>query len=192
MKTHVTKVCQAACFHLRNIGKIRQFLDVYSTKILVHSLVTSRIDYCNSLLLGATSQTVDRLQKIQNRAARLITLTKPREHIKPILLSLHWLPVKERINFKVACIIFKCLNNLAPHYLSELLQVYVPSRSLRSMNELYLVTPPFKLSVYDKSFAVGGPKLWNSLSLEVRKAQSLTAFKRSLKTELFKRAFDID
>ena len=95
MNAHVTKVCQAIHFHLRNIGKVRKYLDFDTTTILVHSLVTSRLDYCNSLLLGVPKQTLNRLHMVQNHAARLITLSKRRDHVQPILKSLHWLPIAE-------------------------------------------------------------------------------------------------
>ena len=85
MQTHVNKVCQAAYFHLRNISSVRKYLDEHATKILIHSLITSRLDYCNSLLLGAPKIVLDKLQKVQNRAARLVTLTKMQDHIQPVL-----------------------------------------------------------------------------------------------------------
>ena len=119
----------------------------------------------------------------------MIILTKSREHIKPVLSSLHWLPVKERIDFKIACFIFKCLHHLAPTYLSEIIHLYVPARSLRSANECRLVLPAYQLSISERAFSIGGPKLWNSLSLNTRLSNDLAPFKKSLKTELFKRAY---
>ena len=143
-----------------------------------------------SVCLSCTpKETLKRLQLIQNRAARLITLTKAREHITPVLRSLHWLPVKERILFKVACLIFKCQHQLAPDYLSELISEYIPSRSLRSANGKFLVTPVHRLALAERAFSVGGPKIWNSLSLDVRNCESLEHFKSKLKTELFQRAY---
>ena len=186
MKTHVIKVCQSAHYHLRNIGKVRKLLNTNTSKILIHSLVISRIDYCNSLLLGLPNITIQRLQKMQNRAARIITLAPVKDHIHPTLKCLHWLPVREMINFKVACLVFKCLHNMAPSNLSELIKIYVPSRSLRSKHELLLVIPPHKLALGERSFSVGGPKLWNSLSSSLRKSANLETFKGKLKTHLFK------
>jgi len=186
MKTHVTKMCQAAHYHLRNIGRVRKLLKPETCEILIHSLVISRIDYCNSLLLGAPNATIQRLQKMQNKAARLITLASPRDHIQPILKSLHWLPVKQRIQYKVACLVFKCLHNMAPLYLSEIIKTHVPTRSLRSGNQCLLAIPPHKLSLCDHAFAVGAPKLWNSLCISLRKSPDLKTFKKNLKTFLFK------
>ena len=168
MNAHVTKVCQAIHFHLRNIGKVRKYLDFDTTIILVHSLVTSRLDYCNSLVLGVPKQTVNRLQMVQNHAAtaRLITLSKRRDHVQPILKSLHWLPIAERFIFKVALLVYKCLHNLAPKYLEELLQRHVPARPLRSSSINRVVKPPHRLKHTEKAFSVGGPNVWNALNLK--------------------------
>ena len=177
-------------FHLRNIGKVRKYLDFDTTTILVYSLVTSRLDYCNSLLLGVPKQTLNRLQMVQNHAARLITLSKRRDHAQPILKSLHWLPIAERVIFKVALLVYKCLHNLAPKCLEELLQRHVPARPLRSSSMNRLVKPPHRLKHTGKAFSVGGPNVWNALSLKSREAESLSTFKANLKTELFKKAFE--
>jgi len=189
MKSHITKTCQAAHFHLRNIGKVRKLLDTKSTKTLVHQLITSRVDYCNAMLLGISDTSLHRLQKIQNKAAKMITRSSAREHVKPILKSLHWLPVKERVDYKIACLIYKCLNEEAPSYLSELVEVHAPSRSLRSGTKQLLKVPNHRLALSDQSISVGGPKLWNSLSLNLRMSSTFHNFRSLLKTELFKRAF---
>ncbi|GFS23555.1 reverse transcriptase-like protein [Elysia marginata] len=119
MTTRITKTCRSIHFHLRKIGKIRKFLYNDTSKILVHSLILNKLDYCNSLLLGLSIETMNRLQKMQNKATKLVTRAKARDHVQPILRELHWLPVKERICFKVAITVFKCLNGLGPQYLSE-------------------------------------------------------------------------
>ena len=192
MSAHVTKVCQAIHFRLRSIGKVRKYLDFDTATILVHSLVTSRLDYCNSLLLGVPKQTLslNRLQMVQNHAARLITLSKRRDHVQPILKSLHWLPIAERVIFKEALLVYKCLHNLAPKYLEELLQRHVPPRPLRSSSMNRLVKPLHRLKHTEKAFSVGGPNVWNALSLKTMEAESLSTFKANLKTELFKKAFE--
>ena len=85
--------------HLRNISKIRHVLSQKDAKKLVHAFVTSRLDYCNSLLSGSSSKSLETLQLVQNSAARVLTRTRKRDHISPVLASLHWLPVKSRITF---------------------------------------------------------------------------------------------
>lgn len=150
----------------------------------------SRLDYCNSLMYGVNDIFIDRLQKMQNRAARLISLTKPRDKITPILKSLHWLPVRERIEFKIACIIYKCLHDLAPAYLCELIERYIPNRSLRSQWSQKLIVPVCKLVTCEKAFFFGGPKVWNAVLINIKEADSLSKFKKMLKTELFRKVYE--
>ena len=99
---------------------------------LIHAFVTSKLDYCNSLLSGLSQNQIQRLQYVQNSAARLLTGTRKYNSITPILRELHWLPVAERIHFKILLLTFKSLNGMAPFYLNELLSPYIPSRTLRS------------------------------------------------------------
>ncbi|GFR98830.1 reverse transcriptase protein [Elysia marginata] len=96
---------------------------------------------------------------MQNKAAKLVTRAKARDHVQPILRELHWLPAKERICFKIAITVFKCLYGLGPQYLSELLNSYVPNRSLCSMNENLLVIPTTNLKLGERAFSVGGPMI---------------------------------
>ena len=106
---------------------------------LNYAFVTSRLDYCNALYVGMDQASIKRLQLVQNAAARLLTGHKKRDHITPILASLHWLPIRFRIDFKILLFVFKALNGLAPAYIAELLQCYTPARALRSADQLLLV-----------------------------------------------------
>ncbi|KAF7705582.1 hypothetical protein HF521_020868, partial [Silurus meridionalis] len=108
---------------------------------LVHAFMTSRIDYCNALLVGCPSSLINKLQLVQNAAARILTRSRKYDHITPILSSLHWLPVKFRIDFKLLLLTYKALNGLAPMYFSSLLTRYNLPRSLRSQNSGLLVVP---------------------------------------------------
>jgi hypothetical protein len=136
MEAHVTTVCRSIFMNIRNIRQICSFLDENAVKTLVHATITSRLDYCNSLLIGIPSSQLDRLQRAQNTAARLITHTKRFDHITPVLLELHWLPIRQRIWYKVALLVFKCLHDLAPPYLKSLIQQRAAPRSLRSSTQL--------------------------------------------------------
>ena len=116
LQDHINKACRAAYFHIYNIRHIRNFQTKDATQILVHALVISRIDYCNGLLYGLPVVTVAKFQRLQNSAARLISLTSRFHHITPVMKSPPWLPVKYRILFKVAILTFKISNRLSPDY----------------------------------------------------------------------------
>ena len=190
MEKHITSVCKSANFHLRNISAIRNVLTDSSAAQLVHSMITSRLDYCNSLLLGIPDCQINRLQRIQNNAARVVSKIKKFDHITPTLHSLHWLPVKERIHFKTMLITYKALNGKAPAYLSELLVPYTPARQLRSGDKhLLTVAKSNTKSFGDRTFSIRAPKEWNDLPLEIRLSESVDSFKKRLKTYLFKKAF---
>ena len=103
-----------------------------AAKQLVHSFIFSQLDYCNSLLNGLPECQLKRIQQIQNNAARVVCCVKKYEHITPSLQALHWLPVKERIQFKILLLTYKCVNGQGPSYLKDLLNDYKPSQSLRS------------------------------------------------------------
>ena len=182
-------MCQTLNFLLRNIYRIRDLLDCDSCKLLVHSLVTSRLDYCNSLLYGLPISSIQRLQKIQNMAVRLITRAKKHDLITPVLKNLHWLPVEKRIEYKIACQVFKCLTGSAPQYINSLIKPYQPPRSLRSSSSLRLETKPSKTKFVDRSFINAAPRVWNSRSYETRSCVTLDSFTSHLKTELFMKAY---
>ena len=118
LERHVTNISRTAYYHLHSIGRIRRYLEQGHTKQLVHALVTSRIDCCNSLLNGLSVAVVEKLQRVQNACARVILIRQKRDHVTLMLLELHWLPVKCRITFKILLLTFKCLHGLAPTYFS--------------------------------------------------------------------------
>lgn len=122
--------------------------------------------------------------------ARLIAGIRKFDHVSPVLKDLHWLPVEERVTYKVLLLTFKALHGLAPSYLADLLKYYVPTRSLRSRNQNLLQEPPYRLKTYGaRSFQCCAPRLWNKLPEDLRKTSSLYSFKSQLKTLLFKKAF---
>ena len=138
---------------------------------------------------------MNKLQKVQNTAARIIFRISKYEHIQPYLKELHWLPVSARIEYKLASLCYKSITDSKfPSYIRELLELYVPSRYLRSSNDTHL----FKIPKYEqssfgkKAFRYAGPSTWNSLSAEIRHSKSLDIFKRSLKTSLFISSYSND
>lgn len=192
LKTHIAKTCSAAYFHLRNIKRIRKFLTVDITATLVHAFITSKIDYCNSLLYGLPDCDLIKLQRIQNAAARLITNTSRFNHITPTLAELHWLPVKCRIDYKILLITFKAIHNLAPAYIKQLISVKQSSKySLRSDTGITLQVPLARSykTLGDRSFTYAAPKLWNQLPGDLRSCDSVVTFKSLLKTFLFQKHF---
>jgi hypothetical protein len=187
MEQHISTLRRAIFLELRRISHIRPFLTVDATKRLMSAFVLSRMDYCNSLFVGLPNTLLDKLQRAQNNAARIVLRKRKVDHAKPLLRELHWLPVRARIEFKVASLCYRSLHGLAPTYLSELLVPYQPSRSLRSADAGHLSVPRIKLETFGRrSFSFAGPKIWNALPLSLRNASTLSAFKSGLKTHLFR------
>lgn len=180
------------CFNnIRKIGRIRPYITDEACKTLINSLVTSRLDYGNSLMYGINKHLLNKLQKVQNTAARLITRTKKFDHVTPILKDLHWLPVEYRSQYKLLLFVYKALNNCAPNYLSDLFKIYSPSRSLRSQNSFLLDVPKIRTVKYgSRRFDYAAASLWNSLPLCLKHSRSVSAFKIGLKTHLFGLAYD--
>ena len=173
-------------------AKSDTFLTEKTTEIMVNAYVTSRIDYGNSLLYGVSEHLLSQLQRVQNSAARLVTKTKRRQLITPVLIELHWLPVRQRIEYQLLILTFNSLHGLAAPYLSELLSRHQPTRSLRSADAHLLVVPRSNLcSQGDRAFSHAAPRLWNNLPLVMRATNSQNIFKKQLKTLLFKRAFSL-
>jgi hypothetical protein len=152
--------CRNAYLHLRCLARIKKFLTPQCLVTLIHAFITSRLDYANSLYLGAPQYVIDRLQSVQNAAARLISNCRKSEHITPVLYNLHWLPVQQRIKFKVLLIIFKSRQGQCPKYISDLFSDYTPTRALRSADHNLLQVPFTRSSlVSDCSVSYAGPRL---------------------------------
>ncbi len=185
-KEHIPKTARSCRFALYNIRKIRPFLTEHAAQLLVQALVISRLDYCNALLAGLPSNTIKPLQMIQNAAARLVFNEPKRAHVTPLFASLHWLPVADRIQFKTLMLAYRTTTGSAPTYFHSLLQIYTPSRSLRSASERRLVVPSQRGSKsLSRTFSFTIPDWWNDLPTPIRNAGSLSNFKQQLKTHLF-------
>ena len=164
-----------------------------STKALVHALITSRVDYCNSLLCGLPATQLNKIQRVLNAAARLVCRSPRYCHITPLVYNLHWLPVNLRIRFKVLLFVFKAIHGIAPSYISDLIFVKPNSSyNLRSSSAGILLAFPArktKRTLGDRSFSVAAPTLWNELPRELRDLEDFKSFKQKLKTHLFIEAY---
>lgn len=137
---------QGYFFQLKQLQKLKYFHSFSNLETVIHVFIPSRLDYCNDLYTGISQSSLSWLQLVQNAVARFLTATKKREYISPIRASRYWLPVKQRIDFKVLTFVFKALHGLAPFYIWELLNFYSPQRSLRSSNQLLLNVPKSRLA----------------------------------------------
>ena len=151
--------------------------------------MSSLLDYCNSLLYGIADTDLTKLQCVQNQPARIVTKSSPFTCSFPLLSSLHWLPVKFRISFKISLLIYKTLHAKQSVYLHSMLATSLPSCSLRSSKGISLSVPRVKINTVARAFHSYATSLWNNLPLSVRSAISLATFKKYLKTHLFDVAF---
>ena len=187
MADHVTAVCRTGYFWMRQLRSIVQSLTSEAADSLVHAFISCRLDYCNALLYGIADGQLQRLQSVQNATERLVTGTRRTDHITPVLQSLHWLPVRQRVTFKLATLVQKCLNGRAPGYLADDFRLAGRSRpGSWSAASMMLDIPRTTTSLGDRAFAVAGPRVWNSLPPAIRDPSlSPSIFGKLLKTYLF-------
>ena len=138
MGPHIALLIKSCSFQLRQLRQVRKSLNKDNLAVLVHAFVHSRLDYCNSLLYGIANKWLMKLQVVQNQAAKLICGGMKFGHASPLLQQLHWLPVQKRVLFKLGVMVFRCLNDLAPQYLSEKCKLSDPvstNMQLRSVEQ---------------------------------------------------------
>ena len=189
VNVHVSNIARTCYFELRCLAYICRFLTSTATATLVSAFVLSRIDYCSSLLFGYTHDVTSHLQRIQNYAALVILRLPMSSNITTHSKSLHWIPVKVRSTYKIACLCYHCHNSTAPSYIAEMLQKK-PSHTRNSRSSSYtmpLLNRPAhsKATLGDRSFSFASSSVWNYVSNDVRCAPSLSSFKSRLKTYLF-------
>ena len=193
MQSHVNKTCKAGYYYLHNLSGIRKYLDKKTTECLVHVFITSRLDYCNSLLYGLPDCLISKLSRVQNAAARLVYKAPRFCHTSPILQELHWLPIRDRIKFKVILITFKAIKGAAPNYLQELISFKGNSSYGLRSNDLFLLAQPRQRTLTtlgDRTFVVAAPMLWNCPPVELRNSNIfIESFKVKLKTHLSREAY---
>jgi hypothetical protein len=194
MKQHVAKVAATCFYHLRRLRQIRRRVGAEVTTQLVLAFITSRLDYCNSVLAGVPQTTLEPLQRVQNAAVRLIFELGLREHVTPGLLQLHWLPVRWRIQYKLCAMMHSIHMAKCPTYLNDIVETVASSSSrpgLRSSktNTYAYVTPRLRTKFGERAFSYAGPTAWNSLPVNIRAETSQVQFKKLLKTHFFNLAF---
>ena len=157
----------------------------------MQTLVLSKLDYCNSLLIGVNEYNLNKLQKIQNMACRVINNLRKHDSITSHLQDLHWLKMRERIKYKILMMVFKCRHALAPCYLRELIS-FDYNRPLRSAanHDIPIVKCNTTL-VHNSSFSSAGPRLWNALPNNIKAITTLSEFKSKLKTHLFRLSYNL-
>ena len=163
-------------------------------KLLVHTLVMVRLDYCNVLLCGAREDVIRQLERLQRQAARVVYKKYKNDHtsVTELMWGLHWLPIRARIQYKILLLVYKAFTNGSATYLADMMTSCNPVRSTRSSHKVnLLVVPHQKSNKYsEKAFAVVGPRLWNELLTdELRGCNSVDTFKKKLKTMLFKKHY---
>jgi hypothetical protein len=192
---HVTKTVQSCFYQLRQLKHVKRRVTGDNFKALLHAFVTSRVDYCNSVLYGQPAALLNRLQSVLNAAARLYVGISRRSSITEVLRELHWLRVPERIAYKLCLIVYRCLHGTAPVYLrdccirlSDCSERIASNRSAASGN---LHVPRTHTATYgSRSFRSSGPSCWNKLPRQLKTADvSLPSFKQQLKTHLFSVSF---
>ena len=167
---------------------IRSSLPLLACKTLVHALETSTLDFGNAALFGITGTLLHRLEMVQRAAARVVLCIDRRDHqsMTAALSELHWLPIAQRIEFKV----HGAVHNGTPRYLSDRISTYTPARTLRSESQSLAFVPRINLEHYGRrAFSCAGPTLWHALPLNLRTQQDPAHFGRDLKTYLFNVAF---
>ena len=191
MRTHVQRTVSQCFAVLRQLRQIRKLVPPATFHTLMVALVLSQLHYGNGLLVGLPAYLVRRLQSVLNASARMIFQLRRFEHITDALVSLHWLCVSERIQYKIAVLTYKVLQGTAPRYLGPLVHVSdLPSRrNLCSASTAHLVVPPFKLStIGSRTFKVAAAQTWNSLPENVTSSPTLSIFRKRLKTHLFRQS----
>ena len=192
MKSHISRITRVCFYYLRRLRAVRRQLGRKVTARLVSAFVLSRLDCCNALLAELPASTLAPLQRVMNAAARLVCDLSSRDHVTSALQSLHWLPIKQRIEFKLCLLVHLAINGNAPTYLKEIITrtASIPGRAAnRSAVNNDLVIQRTKLKFGQRAFSVTGPRIWNQLPPELKTTIDTPTFKRKLKTYLFSAAY---
>ena len=192
----INNVVRVAGFHLRNIAFVKKYIDEDSLKKLVINNVISKVDYCNSIYYGLPKYQLYKLQKILNRAARLIKGVSPRDRITPTLIELHWLPIKARIKYKICVLSHQAVITGCPGYLREKIDVIQPSENnINTRSAISGVTLKRRRPTTNygsRAFKAAAPIVYNSIPVEIRNINNMKNFKAKLKTFIFSECYDLE
>ena len=185
---HITAICRNTYCYIRNIGKIRNLLSYNACSTIIHALICCLLDYCNSLLYNVPTHKTDRLQRLQNQCARILTKSPRREHITPGLKRLHWLKIQDRITNKILMLTYKSYYNIALTYLCELISRRESSVNTRLGADYHQLMPSISKdcsnTFLERSFIYAAPCEWKKLS-ECIRTSTFDSFRKSIKTMLF-------
>ncbi len=200
---HISSISKSCFCHIRNLRRIRSSIDLPTATTIAVSLIHSKLDYCNSLFLNLPNTQLDKLQSVLNSAARAITSASKYSRITPILKSLHWLKINERIHYKILSLTYSAIQFNQPSYLRNLLTIQNKINT-RSSSSITLIRPsnPSNLKITNRSYTYTAPSLWNLLPLDLRLPSvvsspeqtsllslSPSVFHKRLKTYLFNLSF---
>lgn len=178
MEHHVNSTVSLCYKLLGDVARVRHLLSDSDTESLVHSIVSSRLDYCNSLLYGLKKSVITKYQCVQNYAARIVSKRSKRQSVSDVLIKLHWLPIERRIIFKILTFTFNILNGLAPECFASFV-------SIRDNDNHLLHNVYFDSSYGRRSFTYTAPRFWNALPLNIRSCTTINSFKKLTKHHLF-------
>ena len=188
-RQHISQVCKSCFYHIRDLRRIRRHISISTAKTISTALISSRLDYCNSLLNNIDKRDLAKLQRVQNCLARVVLRAPRFSPSLPLLKQLHWLPVSYRINFKLSTLAYRALSTQQPSYLASLLHLSNIPRQLRSSISQQLIVPKTKLNLGKRAFSVAAPRVWNELPITLKTSETIAIFRKKLKTYLFQIAF---
>jgi hypothetical protein len=176
MDEHIRKVCRESFGYMRAISRQRKAMDNTSLRMLLNSLVLSRIEYASSLLFGVNKSLLKRLEAVSNSALRIVARKRKFDHLTEARLQHLWLPVESRQIIRILVLVYTSLHSRRPAYLADILQLQ-ENRHTRSQTQQLLVVPRTAGRMADRSFSVAGPSLWNTIPLSIRQASRVEVFR---------------
>ena len=183
---HVSNICKSCFYHIRDLRRIRRHIPLSTAKTISNALISSRLDYWNSLQNNIAKQDLSKLQRMQNCLVRVVLRAPRFSPSLPLLKQLQWLPVNYRIKFKLSTLTYRALAIHQPPYLTSLLHFSNVPRQLRSSTSQQLSIPRTKLNLGKRAFSVAAPIIWNELPTTLKSCEILASFRKNLKTYLFK------